>query len=64
MKDLRFKIDILGALIVIFGGLVCISGLLFTGLWIIDAGGVVMILGFIIFAGSTRIARFIKRKDK
>lgn len=61
MKGLQFKLDILGGLIVALGGLICIFGPLFIDLWIIDAGGVVMILGFIIFAGSDRIARiFVK----
>lgn len=62
MKDLRFKIDIVGGSIITFGGLCCVFGLLFTGLWIIDAGGAIMMIGFIIFGGSTWITNFIKRK--
>lgn len=62
MKDLRFKIDIIGGLIVALGGLLLvIFGPFFAGLWIINAAGMVMVFGFIIFAGSGRIARmFIK----
>lgn len=62
MKDLRFKIDIVGGSIIAFGGLCLVFCPLFTGLWIIDAGGVIMMIGFIIFGGSTWIANFIKRK--
>lgn len=62
MKDLRFKLDILGGLVVTFGALCLVFGPLFTGLWILDASGVIMIIGFIIFSGSTWIANFIKRK--
>jgi len=63
MKDLRFKLDILGGLIIIFGALCLVFGPFFTDLWIIDASGVIMIIGFIIFSGSTWIAKFIKRRD-
>ncbi len=60
MKDLRFKIDIFGILLLTLSILLMVIG----PFWIIDVGGVGMLLACAIILGSTRIARFIERKTK
>ncbi len=60
MKDLRFKIDMFGGLLMSLSIFVMTIGLFYGGPWI-DVGGVGIFLACAIVLGSTRIARFIRR---